>query len=251
MRYSAIAASFLVSTASAWRFPDFDWSNQGFQGWPRPSHSSSVAASAAPTKSVVASVSHVISSVVATTVVATVAPTSAVVVPTSAVADAASTKPASKTSTAAASTGTSSSGSLTSDEQAALDAHNDARAEVGTADLTWDASLAADALAYAKTLASSGTFEHSGVSDQGENLYMQYGTDTPLTNAVKGFLEEKSSYNGEAITSTNYMTFGHYTQCVWKDTTKVGMGSAAGSDGATYVVARYKAPGNYIGETAY
>ncbi|KAK7188925.1 hypothetical protein DPSP01_013493 [Paraphaeosphaeria sporulosa] len=234
MRYSVIAASLLASTASAWRLPDFDWSGKGYQGWPRPSHSSSVAVSAVPTKTAAASVSHV-----ATTVVATVTPTSAV-------ADAVS-----KTSTAAASTGTSSSGSLTSDEQAALDAHNDARAEVGTADLSWDTSLAADALAYAQTLASSGTFQHSGVSDQGENLYMQSSSGTPLANAVKSFLSEKSLYSGQAISSTNYQSFGHYTQCVWKDTTKVGMGAAKGSDGSTYVVARYKAPGNYIGETAY
>ncbi|KAL5443561.1 hypothetical protein PMIN06_008662 [Paraphaeosphaeria minitans] len=233
MRYSVIATSLLASTASAWRLPDFDWSSESYQGWPRPSHSSSVAVSAVPTKTAASS------SYVATTVVATVPPTSAV-------ADAVS-----KTSTAAASTGTSSSGSLTSDEQAALDAHNDARAEVGTADLSWDASLAADALAYAKTLASSGTFQHSGVSGQGENLYMQSSSGTPLANAVKSFLSEKSLYSGQAISSTNYQSFGHYTQCVWKDTSKVGMGAAQGSDGSTYVVARYQAPGNYIGETAY
>lgn len=203
MRFSTFSASLLVSTAAAWRLPDFDWSNedlQGFQGWQwlRPSHVSSVAASAAPTKTAAASVSYVASaSQVATTVVATVTPTSAV-------ADAVSTKPAS--------TGTSSSGSLTSDQQNALDAHNAARAEVGTAALSWDASLAADALAYAKTLASSGTFQHSGVSGQGENLYMQSGSNTPLTNAVKGFLEEKSAYNGQAISSTNFQSFGHYSK---------------------------------------
>lgn len=193
MRYSVIAASLLASTASAWRLPDFEWSSKGYQGC------SSEAVSAAPTKTAAASVSNV-----ATTVVATVAPTSAV-------ANAVPSNPATKTS-AAASTGTNASSSLTSDEQAALDAHNDARAEVGTADLSWDASLAADALAYAQTLASSGTFEHSGVSDQGENLYMQSYSGTPLTNAVKGFLEEKSLYHGEAISSTNYMSFGHYSK---------------------------------------
>jgi uncharacterized protein YkwD len=199
MRYSAIAVSLLMSTASAWHLPA-EWSSKSHQGWPRPSHNSSVAVSAAPTKTA-ASVSHVASSVATVTL-------------TSAVADAAPTKVTTKTSTAATSTstGTSSSGSLASDEQAALDAHNDARAEVGTADLTWDASLAADALAYAKTLASSGSFEHSGVSGQGENLYMQSSSGTPLTNAVSSFIGEKSSYNGEAITSTNYQSFGHYSK---------------------------------------
>ena len=190
MRYSAFAASLLVSNAAAWQFNDYNWGNHGW-GW-RPVSSSAVAP-ATPTKTVVA------------TVVATVVPTSTVT------AHVAPTKTAAKT-TAAGSAATGSSGSLTADQQNALDAHNDARAEVGTKDLTWDASLAADALAYAKTLASSGSFEHSGVQDQGENLYMQYGTKTPLTNAVNGFLEEKSLYNGEAITSSNYMNFGHYSK---------------------------------------
>ncbi|KAF1967490.1 PR-1-like protein [Bimuria novae-zelandiae CBS 107.79] len=229
MRYSTFAASLFVSSAAAWRLPDFNW---GSQGW-YPVSSSAVA-SVVPTKTAVASVTHV-----ATTVVATATPTPTVV------ADATTKAP-----TAAGSAATGSSGGLTADEQSALDAHNNARAEVGTADLTWDASLAADALAYAQTLASSGTFEHSGVSDQGENLYMQSNTDSPLTNAVNAFVEEKSSYNGEAISSTNYMIFGHYTQAVWKDTTKVGMGFASGSSG-TYVVARYQSPGNFIGEKAY
>lgn len=157
---------------------------------------------------------------------------------------------ASSTSAAASatSTGSTGSGSLTSDEQAALDAHNAARADVGTKALVWDTSLVADALAYAQQLASTGTFEHSGVEGQGENLYMQSGSDSPLLNAVNAFLSEKSEYDGGVITESNY---SHYTQVVWKDTTNVGMASAKGSDGNTYVVARYTPPGNYLGETAY
>ena len=177
MRYSTFTASLLVSTASAWRLPDF-----AHQGW-GPINSSTAAI--APSKTAAASVTHV-----ATSVAASIAPT------TTAVASAAATAVA----------------GLTSDEQNALDAQNDARAAVGTADFSWDDSLAAEALAYAKTLASSGTFQHSGVSGEGENLYMQSGSSTPLTNAVKSWVSEKSAYSGQAITSTNYMTFGHYSK---------------------------------------
>jgi uncharacterized protein YkwD len=149
-----------------------------------------------------------------------------------------STTSAAVPATTSASSG---SGSLTSDEQAALDAHNAARAEVGTKDLVWDTALVADALAYAQTLASSGTFQHSGVEGQGENLYMQSNTDNPLVNGVNAFISEKSEYDGGVITESNY---SHYTQCVWKDTTNVGMASAKGANGNTYVVARYSPPGN-------
>ena len=42
---------------------------------------------------------------------------------------------------------------------------------------------------------------------------------------------------------------GHFTQMVWKSTTKIGVGIAyRGSE--TYIVARYRAPGNYVGQYA-
>ncbi|KAI0138801.1 SCP-like extracellular protein [Pestalotiopsis sp. NC0098] len=212
---------------------------QGGWGW---GSSSSVAASAAPSH-------HSHSSHAASTAFATATAT----VTPSAVNDQSYSR-SSKTSTATASAtsaaSTSGSGSLTTDEQNALDAHNSARSDVGTAALTWDSGLAAEAQTWAETIAAQGSLEHSSTSDEGENLYMGYDS-TPYTSAVAAWVDEKSSYSGEAITSTNYMTFGHYTQVVWKDTTAVGMGSATGSDGATYVVARYAPAGNYVGETAY
>lgn len=136
----------------------------------------------------------------------------------------------------------SSSGSLDSDQKKALDLHNEARKAVGNEPLEWDDSLVPGAQEWAEHIASLGNLVHSQGED-GENLYM--GTSsTPLSDAVEAFLSEKDQYNGEAITGSNYMGFGHYTQCVWKSTTKVGMAVAKGSDGASYVVARYQKPGN-------
>lgn len=40
-------------------------------------------------------------------------------------------------------------------------------------------------------------------------------------------------------------------QCIWPTTTKVGIGAAKASNGATYVVARYTPPGNWMGQNAY
>ncbi|KAF7555608.1 hypothetical protein G7Z17_g2036 [Cylindrodendrum hubeiense] len=175
--------------------------------------------------------------------------TAAAAVVTTTTAAAVSTTAAAAVATTAASD--SATSGLTADQQSALDAHNSARSDVGNADLVWDAALAADAQEWATHLVSLGSLEHSSVEDQGENLYMQYTTDSPYTNAVAAFVAEKSSYNGEVITSTNYLTFGHYTQVVWKDTTKVGMAIASGTSGEVYVVARYSLPGNYMGETPY
>jgi uncharacterized protein YkwD len=158
----------------------------------------------------------------------------------------------STTSTAppAATTTAASSSDLTEDQQNALDAHNSARSEVGSSALVWDAELAANAQAYAEELISVGSLVHSGTQGEGENLYMGYD-GTPLTSASNMWIDEKSSYSGEAITESNYQGFGHYTQIVWSSTTHVGLGSATDANGATYVVARYSPPGNMLGETAY
>ncbi|RGP76680.1 hypothetical protein FLONG3_5120 [Fusarium longipes] len=143
----------------------------------------------------------------------------------------------------------SGSGSLTSDQQKAVDLHNEARKEVGNPPLEWDDSLVSGAQEWADHIASLGSLTHSQGKD-GENLYMGT-TDTPYADAIKAFLSEKSLYNGETISGSNYMGFGHYTQCIWKSTTKVGMAVAKGSDGASYVVARYQEPGNMIGSKPY
>lgn len=133
----------------------------------------------------------------------------------------ASTPSATASASASAATSTSSSSSnssLSTDAQKALDAHNAARSDVGTAALVWDDTLASNAQAYGETLVSqygsSGTLEHSQVSDQGENLYWQgsSGDDIPMTNAANMWIGEKSEYNGETITESNYMNFGHYSK---------------------------------------
>lgn len=198
---------------------------------------------------------------------------------------AASTPSATPSTSAPAATSTSSSSSsssLSSDAQKALDAHNAARSDVGTAALVWDDTLASNAQEYGETLVSqygsAGTLEHSQISDQGENLYWQgsSGDDIPMTNAANMWIGEKSEYNGETITESNYMNFGHYSksphgylgttqirrissliicretaQVVWKDTSKVGIAAVSDGAGGFYVVARYQEPGNMIGEAAY
>lgn len=110
-------------------------------------------------------------------------------------------------------TATSASATLTTDQQAALDAHNTARAAVGTDPLTWSTSLLADAQAWADHLAEAGVLEHDdSLETEGENLYGPGSGSGQLTAATEAFLAEKDLYDGEAITATNYMTFGHYSK---------------------------------------
>ncbi|KPM39550.1 hypothetical protein AK830_g7004 [Neonectria ditissima] len=181
------------------------------------------------------------------TIVPTATPTTLIKLTTSAVV---AIQTESKEETVVATTTPASSSDLTADQQAALDAHNAARSDVSVGALTWDADLAANAQEWATHLTTVGTLTHAEVSDQGENLYMQSGTTNPYINAANMWIAEKSSYSGQAI-DDNYATYGHYTQIVWSSTTKVGMAIATGSNGDTYVVARYSPPGNYFGEKPY
>ncbi|KAH7116548.1 CAP domain-containing protein [Dactylonectria estremocensis] len=244
MHFSALVMSTLAANAAAWNFP-----YRGGHRW----HTQVVTEVEIVTEAytVVAPVTKVATTAAA--VVTTVQAEAPQVTLTTLITRKASTS--SKTTAAAVKTtaaaAADSSSSLTTDQQNALDAHNAARSDVGNADLVWDDALAADAQEWATHLVSVGSLVHSSTDGQGENLYMQYGTDAPYKNAVDAFVSEKSLYNGEAISETNYMNFGHYTQVVWGSTTKLGMAIATGSNGEVYVVARYTLPGNYIGETPY
>ncbi|KAI9713372.1 MAG: hypothetical protein M1812_006650 [Candelaria pacifica] len=152
------------------------------------------------------------------------------------------------------------------EQTAALNLHNNARAEhcqpPNSCVLQWDPTLEQQAKAWAEHLAQIGTdittASHS-TSDQrpgeGENLSewwsSQAGAVPPLSQAVQGWLNEESNYHGEAIGQGDFQSYGHYTQCVWKSTTKVGMAKAQAANGKWFTVARYSPPGNYVGQKPY
>ncbi|KAI3564212.1 CAP domain-containing protein [Fusarium oxysporum f. sp. albedinis] len=129
---------------------------------------------------------------------------------------------------------------LSTDQQEAVNLHNDGRKAVGNGPLSWDDSLAAGAQQWANHLAFIGFLQHSK-GNHGENLNMG-ATDSPYSVSAKTFLAENSQYNGEAISASNYLHFGHYTQCVWKHTNKIGMAVSKDSHGVSSVVARYQRP---------
>ncbi|KAL3292250.1 plant PR-1 class of pathogen related protein [Colletotrichum asianum] len=164
----------------------------------------------------------------------------------------------SRTASATSITSPTSIPGITADQQNAVNLHNEARKLVGCSPLTWDAGLANDAQVYAKTLASIDKLQHdANRGNEGENLYYQYGSGSlPYAAATTWWLNEKQYYTGQAIplASSNgrqFSDYGHYTQCVWKTTTKVGMATAQSASGKTYVVARYSPAGNIVGQKPY
>ena len=133
-----------------------------------------------------------------------------------------------------------------------LAAHNIERARVGAPPLEWDPELATAATAYAQVLASGAPFQHSpraGRSGQRENL----SRGLPGANALQmvGYWTvEKRDFEPGVFPNVsrtgNWEDVAHYTQMIWKTTTRVGCGVASGQSGE-FMVCRYSPPGNADG----
>lgn len=137
-----------------------------------------------------------------------------------------------------------------------LAAHNGYRKAVGVSPLVWSEHLALAAQHWANALNTSLQFAHDhGANGQGENLWMGTSGAFTLTEMIDGWGQEKQYFqNGtfpNVSTTGNWFDVGHYTQMVWKKTTKVGCAGVAGSDGNYRLVCRYSPPGNVIGEQVY
>src|SRR5262245_40133989 len=124
----------------------------------------------------------------------------------------------------------------TQERDAVLAAHNNARKNDvpgNTGDLLrpfeWDDGLAAASQAYAETLAktkcTNGDHDPNR-GDVGENRFQAMTTDAQApprsgAEAVTSWVAEKADYTYAGNTCREGAVCGHYTQVVWRDTTKV------------------------------
>ncbi|KAF5018119.1 hypothetical protein F66182_9912 [Fusarium sp. NRRL 66182] len=157
------------------------------------------------------------------------------------------------------------------EQQASLQLLNEARAGIKTKPsippLVWDTSLEAGALQWAQALAKDATFAHSPQGERpglGEALFhssdWQNTGSAPdlIMKAVNSWLLQSRAFRpapGNVFTLDLYKQgVGFFTQCVWRDTTRVGIGAAKYSkNGGTMwvVVARFSPAGNFIGRKIY
>lgn len=112
--------------------------------------------------------------------------------------------------------------------------------------MSWDATVAAAAQAWADEC----SFSHSAAG-YGQNLYASGGGGGPSPTAVvTSWVNEVAMYNYSANTCSG--TCGHYTQVVWRSSTKLGCGFKACSKNSPFaqfqnwyiVVCNYSPPGN-------
>lgn len=152
-------------------------------------------------------------------------------------------------------------------EQTMLEQHNVHRRNHSAGDLTWDATLAQ----YALNTANTCKFAHDmnqGGGGYGQNLASWGGTGslegTRVKTAASGVTNQW--YNGEMelfqglygqsepSSMSGFEGWGHFTQLVWKDTTKVGCATVQCAPGTVlsfqswYTVCNYNPPGNFAGQ---
>jgi uncharacterized protein YkwD len=169
--------------------------------------------------------------------------------------------------------GTTSGAASGADQQTILTIHNRERAAVGTPDLVWSNSLAADARTWLDKLVaeSGGDVERGGLRHDPVNT----GISCTLGTACQGenlAFASKAATGGPPVAPSVEQLVGqwvnepkgrlaanHYTQMVWKDTKEVGCATAEKrgmtSDGwhavGVYLNCRYSPPGNTEGVPAY
>jgi pathogenesis-related protein 1 len=144
-----------------------------------------------------------------------------------------------------------------------LTAHNKYRTTVGIPALTWSATLAKTAQAYADKLKTTQACKslHSHAEGLGENLYwasaMTYSNGTSKqqtitsTQVTDAWGSEKDNYTYGSNTCATGKVCGHYTQVIWKTTTQVGCGIAMCNDNTQVWVCNYTPAGNFVGKKPY
>ena len=142
-----------------------------------------------------------------------------------------------------------------------LQAHNQLRSLHGVPPVTWSATLAESAQAWANTCPLPGNHSNWGY---GENMHFATGSiadsddcenyENVIECIVKDgwYVEQESLYDYNNPEAEFNLVSLHFTQIVWKSTTEIGCGyrTDCGGDWPYVSVCQYNPPGNVIGDFA-
>lgn len=134
------------------------------------------------------------------------------------------------------------------DPTAMVNAHNHWRESVHVPPLTWSNDLASVAQQWADHLIQTNSYGPRQKRQFGENSFEVQNGRADAKQVVDAWAGERTAY--DAASNTCRARCGHYTQVVWRDTTKVGCGMAQGK-GREVWVCNYDPPGNVIGEKPF
>jgi hypothetical protein len=132
--------------------------------------------------------------------------------------------------------------------------HNRERAATGARPLVWDPALARAAASYGPALERLGKLAHSPADarpGQGENLWMGTRDAYALEEMGGSWAAEKSLLRPGVFPSVsrsgNWSDVAHYTQMIWKGTTRVGC-AVRKTRKWDFLICRYSPNGNVVGQ---
>ncbi len=151
------------------------------------------------------------------------------------------------------------------DREGIVAAHNRWRAEVGVRPLSYSPALEVSAQAWADHLKETNQckMRHSNPQGRyGENLYWASAIvwsdgrrelqRVSPEKAVGSWGSEKANYNYKKNSCKPGKMCGHYTQMVWRASTKVGCAIAVCEDSKEQIwVCQYQPAGNVVGRKPY
>jgi uncharacterized protein YkwD len=136
-----------------------------------------------------------------------------------------------------------------------VDSINQFRAKHGVPPVELDQELVTYAKSRAEHIADKGALVHDGTGGYGENLYSSSSSQPvqgPATAASDAWYAEIKDYNYETCASNDpKKAIGHFTQLVWKGSTKIGAGRVCGTEDDTwhdtYIAVNFSVAGNMAG----
>ncbi|WCJ42401.1 Pathogenesis-related protein 1 [Euphorbia peplus] len=132
-----------------------------------------------------------------------------------------------------------------------LGPQNAARATLRMRPLKWDSRLAKYAHSYASQRRYDCELRHSN-GPFGENIFWGSGSGWSPAQAAATWISERKWYNYWSNSCSGKEECGHYTQIVWKSTSRVGCAKVTCSGGrGVFMICNYDPPGNFIGERPY
>jgi len=148
------------------------------------------------------------------------------------------------------------------------EAHNKVRQKHDVPPLTWSKELATYAQEWADHLSAKNncTMKHRPISGKFARIYgmnifwasaRQWSNGAvevqsiSAADVVYAWADEEKDYDYASNTCKAGEMCGHYTQIVWKNSTKVGCGMTVCPDSGQMWVCSYNPIGNYVGEKPY
>lgn len=136
-----------------------------------------------------------------------------------------------------------------SEKRSILQKHNEYRSQYSCPELTINSNLCSYAQERANTIAESEIFAHDSENPYGENLWAAYGSNIDNTSCVDTWMDEEQYYDYD---KNNWVEkSGHFSQVLWSDTKRIGIGQQYGNNGYSYVVCVYDPPGNILNQRPF